>query len=126
VEARALVTRRIRPLLVDGRTIHQVAMPFHWGPTGPNRGDVVNDLVPLSGEPNVTIHEGKAMVCAVLPGRRPPDAELDTWLEQTFGADVATARARPEEEGGPVSGEDGGYDVGGRPAGGGLGREGKA
>jgi formate dehydrogenase major subunit len=126
VEARALVTRRIRPLVVDGRPIHQVAMPFHWGPTGPNRGDVVNDLVPLSGEPNVTIHEGKAMVCTVLPGRRPPDEELDAWLEHTFGDDVASTRARPEEDGGPVSGDDGGYDVGGRQPSEGLGREGKA
>ena len=77
VEARALVTRRIRPIHLVDRTVHQVAMPFHWGPAGPNRGDVVNDLVPLSGEPNVTIHESKALVCAVIPGRRPADNETD-------------------------------------------------
>src|SRR5690606_15485194 len=29
VEARALVSRRIRPLRVGGRTVHQVALPFH-------------------------------------------------------------------------------------------------
>jgi formate dehydrogenase major subunit len=97
VEARAMVTRRMRPLHLDGRPLHQVAMPFHWGPTGPNKGDVVNDLIPISGEPNVTIHEGKALVCAVLPGRRPPDEELDAWLERTLGADVASPRARDEE-----------------------------
>ncbi len=91
VEARASVTRRIRPLTVEGRTVHQVAMPFHWGPAGPIPGDVVNDLIPISGEPNVTIHEGKAAVCAVIPGRRPRDADFDAWMRETLGDDVAEA-----------------------------------
>jgi formate dehydrogenase major subunit len=81
VEARALVTRRMRPLLVSGRVVHQVAMPFHWGSAGPLRGDVVNDLIPLSGEPNVGIHEGKALTCALHRGRRPPDQSYVRWLE---------------------------------------------
>ena len=85
IEARAMVSRRMRPLTLDGRTVHQVAMPFHWGPAGPNRGDVVNDLIPLSGEPNVTIHESKALTCAVIPGRRPADREYLAWMEETFG-----------------------------------------
>jgi len=70
VEARALVTRRIRPLRVGDQTVHQVAMPFHWGSAGPITGDVVNDLIPLSAEPNVSIHESKALLCRVDPGRR--------------------------------------------------------
>ena len=65
VRARALVTRRIRPIRLGDRTVHQVAMPFHWGSAGPVRGDVVNDLIPLSAEPNVTIHESKALLCRV-------------------------------------------------------------
>jgi len=81
VEARALVTRRIRPLVIDGRTVHQVALPFHWGSAGPVRGDVVNDLIPLSGDPNVGIHESKALLCAVLPGPPPRGPELVRWLE---------------------------------------------
>ena len=86
VEAMARVTRRIRPLVMGTRAdgspevVHQVAMPFHWGSSGPNRGDVVNDLVPLSSEPNVSIHESKALLCALVPGRRPADAELGAWL----------------------------------------------
>ena len=70
VEARVLVTRRLRPLSIDGRTVHQVAMPFHWGSAGPVRGDVVNDLIPITFEPNVSIHESKALTCSVAPGRR--------------------------------------------------------
>ncbi len=31
VSAKALVTRRMRPLEIDGRIIHQVGLPYHWG-----------------------------------------------------------------------------------------------
>jgi formate dehydrogenase major subunit len=65
VRARALVTRRLRPLTVDGRRVHQVGMPWHWGYEGLSTGDVVNNLSSLVGDPNVTIHEGKAFVCNV-------------------------------------------------------------
>ncbi len=65
VRARALVTRRIRPMTIDGRTVHFVGMPWHWGYKGISKGDVVNDLSSLVGDPNVTIHEGKAFVCRV-------------------------------------------------------------
>jgi formate dehydrogenase major subunit len=65
VEARALVTARMRPLVVDGRTIHQVGLPYHFGGRGLVRGDVVNDLIAISEEPNVRIMETKALVCSV-------------------------------------------------------------
>ena len=71
IEARALVSRRMRPLQLNGKTVHQVAIPFHWGSAGPVRGDVANDLMAISGEPNVTIMETKALVCNLVPGRRP-------------------------------------------------------
>jgi formate dehydrogenase major subunit len=65
IRAKALVTRRLRPLQIDGRTIHQVGMPWHWGYEGVVTGDVVNELTALVGDPNVSIHEGKAFVCNV-------------------------------------------------------------
>jgi formate dehydrogenase major subunit len=65
VRARALVTRRIRPLQIEGKLVHQVGMPWHWGWEGVVTGDVVNELTALIGEPNVSIHEGKAFVCNV-------------------------------------------------------------
>jgi formate dehydrogenase major subunit len=65
VRAKALVTRRLRPFTIDGRTVHQVGMPWHWGWEGLSVGDVVNELTSLVGDPNVTIHEGKAFVCSV-------------------------------------------------------------
>jgi formate dehydrogenase major subunit len=82
VEARALVTARMTTLEVGGRRIHQVGMPYHWGGKGTVRGDVVNDLVALSEEPNVRIMEAKAMVCGVAPGRRPRGADVLRQLEE--------------------------------------------
>jgi formate dehydrogenase major subunit len=70
IEARALVTSRIRPVLVAGRTVHQVGLPYHWGYKGLVKGDIANDLVALSEEPNVRIMEAKALLCNVVPGRR--------------------------------------------------------
>ncbi len=65
IEANVLVTPRIRPLTVDGDTVHQVALPWHFGPTGLAAGDVVNDLIAMSEEPNVRIMEAKALLCRI-------------------------------------------------------------
>jgi formate dehydrogenase major subunit len=70
IEARARVTERLRPLTIDGRAVHQVALPFHWGYGGGSPGDAANDLIALSGDPNVTIEEAKAFTCDVRAGRR--------------------------------------------------------
>jgi hypothetical protein len=37
------------------------------------KGDIVNDLLVVSEEPNVRIMETKALVCDVRPGRRNVD-----------------------------------------------------
>jgi formate dehydrogenase major subunit len=70
IEARARVTTRVRPLRIDGRLVHQVALPWHWGYAGASRGDAANDLGALSGDPNVNIQESKAFTCDVRAGRR--------------------------------------------------------
>jgi formate dehydrogenase major subunit len=69
VEAKALVTQRMRPLELDGKRIHQVGMPWHFGWLGYATGDVVNTLSAVVGDPNSTIHEGKAFTCNVRKGR---------------------------------------------------------
>jgi formate dehydrogenase major subunit len=79
VEARVMVTNRMRPLRIDGKTIHQVGLPYHWGYRGQVTGDIVNDLLVISEEPNVRIMETKALLCNVLPGRR---ARGEKALEQ--------------------------------------------
>jgi formate dehydrogenase major subunit len=65
IRAKALVTGRMRPLQVAGKTLHHVGLPWHWGYEGVVKGAVVNDLTALVGDPNVSIHEGKAFVCNV-------------------------------------------------------------
>jgi formate dehydrogenase major subunit len=65
IRARALVTHRIGVMTIAGRPIHHVGMPWHWGYEGVVTGDVVNDLTAMVGDPNVSIHEGKAFVCNV-------------------------------------------------------------
>ncbi len=70
IEVRAMVTRRMRPLVVDGRVVHQVGLPFHWGFAGQVVGGNANDLTSLVAEQNVSMHEGKAFGCQVEPGRR--------------------------------------------------------
>jgi formate dehydrogenase major subunit len=75
IEARVLVTERITPLRVHGRTLHQVGLPWHWGPNGYTTGDAANELAHLALDPNVHIQEVKAMACDIRPGRRPRGAE---------------------------------------------------
>ncbi|MDR0359844.1 MAG: molybdopterin-dependent oxidoreductase [bacterium] len=70
IEARVLVTARIRPLPVLGRIVHQVGVPYHWGRTGLNKGDSANDLTSIVLDPNVHIQEVKALTCDIRPGRR--------------------------------------------------------
>ena len=74
IEARVLVTERMRPLTVDGRTVHQVGLPYHWGHNGYSRGDSANELSHLALDPNVHIQEVKALTCDIQPGRRPRGA----------------------------------------------------
>ncbi len=70
IEAHALVTPRVQPLEIDGKRIYQVGLPFHWGYLGLVKGDIGNDLVAISEEPNVRIMESKGILCNVLRGRR--------------------------------------------------------
>ena len=80
------MTHRMRPLWVEGRTVHQVGLPYHWGYNGLAKGDVANDLLVISEEPNVRIMETKALVCDIEPGRRARGPEALEQLERTSGA----------------------------------------
>ncbi len=67
IRTQTLVTSRIRPFLIDGKVVHHVGMSWRWGwgYEGISKGDVVNDLAALVGDPNVTIPEAKVLVCRV-------------------------------------------------------------
>ncbi|MGH3493674.1 MAG: molybdopterin dinucleotide binding domain-containing protein, partial [Sciscionella sp.] len=71
IEARVMVTERMKPLRIRGRLLHQVGLPYHWGPNGLTRGDAANELLSVVLDPNVHIQEAKAATCDIQPGRRP-------------------------------------------------------
>jgi formate dehydrogenase major subunit len=70
IEAKALVTERMNPLQINGKTVHTVGMPWHWGFAGIATGDIANDLTSIVGDPNVSIHEAKTLVCNIWAGRK--------------------------------------------------------
>ena len=82
IEARVLVTERIQPLPVGGRTAHQVGLPYHFGRRGLVTGDSANDLLPIVLDLNTHINEYKASTCDIQPGRRPRGAELLAYVAQ--------------------------------------------
>jgi formate dehydrogenase major subunit len=102
IEARVLVTRRVRPLrLADGSVIHQVGLPYHWGTAGIVTGDTVNDLLPFALDPNVFIQESKVATCQVVAGRRPRGRAL-TELVDRYRAEASLGplplEGRPSHE----------------------------
>jgi formate dehydrogenase major subunit len=96
VEGRVLVTERLSPLRVDGRTVHQVWLPYHWGSGGLVTGDSANDLLGITVDPNVLIQESKVGTCDVRPGRRPTGpALLELVKEYQQRAGVYDDHTRP-------------------------------
>ncbi|MDX6668356.1 MAG: formate dehydrogenase major subunit, partial [Solirubrobacteraceae bacterium] len=81
IEARVLVTERVSPLTADGRTVHHIGLPYHWGNRGYSTGDSANDLFPVVLDPNVHIQEVKAATCDIRPGRRPRGQALLELVE---------------------------------------------
>jgi formate dehydrogenase major subunit len=82
IEARVLVTERMRPLRMRDRVVHQIGLPWHWGPNGITTGDAANELMHLSLDPNVHIQEDKAITCDIRPGRRPRGPALRDLVHQ--------------------------------------------
>jgi formate dehydrogenase major subunit len=70
IEARALVTQRVRPLQIRGRTMHTIGVPWHWGSVGRTTGDSANELLAFVADPNVSIMESKALTADIRSGQR--------------------------------------------------------
>ena len=63
VKAVASVTKRIRPLTVDGKTMHHVGIPIHFGFVGvAKNGFLANELTPFVGDANSQTPEFKAFL----------------------------------------------------------------
>jgi formate dehydrogenase major subunit len=80
IEARVLVTDRLRSLRLGEQYVEQVGLPYHWGPNGITQGDSPNDLVNLTLDPNVYIQD-KVGTCDIRPGRRPRGADLTAYVD---------------------------------------------
>jgi formate dehydrogenase-N alpha subunit len=65
IEVFALVTGRFKPFTVDGHTVHQVGIPYHFGFMGLGKGAIANTLTPHVGDANTMIPEYKAFLCEV-------------------------------------------------------------
>ncbi|MFA7096667.1 MAG: molybdopterin dinucleotide binding domain-containing protein, partial [Gammaproteobacteria bacterium] len=66
IEAVAVVTKRIRPLTVNGKVVHTVGIPIHWGFTGvAQKGFLANTLTPFVGDANAQTPEFKAFLVDV-------------------------------------------------------------
>jgi formate dehydrogenase major subunit len=80
IEARVLVTDRLRSLRLGDRYVEQVGLPYHWGGNGITTGDSPNDLVNVTMDPNVHIQD-KVGTCDIRPGRRPRGPALTAYVE---------------------------------------------
>ncbi len=66
IKMAAMVTPRFKPFSIDGKTVHQVGMPWHWGyASGQATGEIANDLTPNVGDANTSIPEYKAYLVNV-------------------------------------------------------------
>jgi formate dehydrogenase major subunit len=82
IEARVLVTDRIKPITVHGRKTHQIGLPYHWGTRGLVTGGAANDLSSIALDPNVHIQEVKAFSVGIKAGRRPRGDGLPEFVDQ--------------------------------------------
>ena len=62
VRGQAMVTGRMRPLQVNGRVVHQVGLPIHWGFLGRVTGPLINNLSPSVFDPNSGTPEYKGFL----------------------------------------------------------------
>jgi formate dehydrogenase-N alpha subunit len=65
IKAYAMVTKRFKPHKIDGKNVHQIGMPWHFGYKGIATGETANRLTPHIGDANTTIPEYKAFLCNV-------------------------------------------------------------
>jgi formate dehydrogenase major subunit len=107
IEARVLVTDRVKSLTINGREVQQVGLPYHWG-VGSDAvvaGDAANDLLGVMLDPNTQIQESKVASCDVIAGRRPRGADLQRLVasyQERAGVSVSTGTqlvTDPEKEG---------------------------
>ena len=64
IQCVAIVTKRFKPFKIEGKEIHEVGIPWHFGWRWPESGkeESANLLTPSAGDPNTRIPETKAFM----------------------------------------------------------------
>jgi formate dehydrogenase major subunit len=89
VKAKAVVTKRISTLMCDGKPVHVIGIPLHWGFIGETKeGFGPNSLTPFVGDANSDTPEYKAFLVDIKP---------------IAGPDVVTLAEGPNAEEGDFS-----------------------
>ena len=66
IKAVAVVTKRIKPMKIEGKTVHHVGIPIHWGFKGLTKpGYLANTLTPFVGDGNTNTPEFKTFLVKV-------------------------------------------------------------
>ena len=65
VQGTAIVTKRIKPLRVNGKVVWTVGIPVHWGFVGLTQGSMANLLTPYVGDANTRCPEFKSFLVNV-------------------------------------------------------------
>lgn len=85
MEARVIVTERMKVRKINGQEFHQIGIPFHFGSYGEGAqvtGDSANDLIGVTLEPNASIQQAKVTACDIIAGRRPRGRDLVDFVQE--------------------------------------------
>jgi formate dehydrogenase-N alpha subunit len=66
IVAYVMITKRLKPFVIAGKTHHMVGITWHFGYKGLVTGAIANDLTPFIGDPNTMIPEYKAFLVNVV------------------------------------------------------------
>ena len=68
IRVKADITDRLQPITVNGKEVHVVAMPWHWGFKGLSTGPSANEITIDSVDVSANIPEVKTCLCNVVKG----------------------------------------------------------
>ena len=66
--------------------MHQIGLPYHWGPNGYARGDSMNELSSIALDPSSHIQEVKALTVDIRPGAGRAEPRARSSSTSTAGA----------------------------------------
>jgi formate dehydrogenase major subunit len=62
ITGKAMVTKRIRAMMIDGKKVYQIGFPIHWGFAGRTTGPLANFLTPTVLDANSSMPEYKTFL----------------------------------------------------------------